>query len=169
MPPDIVANLVMFTGDGTRRQFPLSKDRVVIGRTNACDLRIPLSSVSRKHCELVLHDRIVKLRDLGSSNGTYRNGVRVQEVDLEAGDQIEIGPIVFTLEVDGKPSQIKPMRSKVQSASAVVPSSGNADESAVGDPLDLAIADLEGICDADAGDSGQASKVADQGSQGKNP
>ena len=37
--------LVMFKADGTRRDFPLKKDRIVVGRKNTCDLRIPLSSV----------------------------------------------------------------------------------------------------------------------------
>lgn len=113
MPLEMTVNLIMFSGDGTRRNFPLRKERIVIGRTNTCDLRIPLSSVSRKHCELVLCGKTTKLRDLGSSNGTYRNGVRVQEVNLDAGDQIGIGPIVFTLEVDGEPRQIEPVLSMV--------------------------------------------------------
>ena len=131
MSLDMTVNLVMFSGDGTRRQFPLIKDRVVIGRTNACDLRIPLSSVSRKHCELVLRDKIVKLRDLGSSNGTYRNGVRVQEVNLDAGDRIGIGPIAFTLEVDGVPSEIEPVPSMMLTEPAIDTPSGNGDNPTV--------------------------------------
>lgn len=104
------ASLVMFKADGTRSDFPLQKDRIVVGRTNTCDLRIPLSSVSRQHCELRLADNSIRIRDLGSSNGTYHNNIRVQEAELEPGDEILIGPVVFTVVIDGKPSTIEPVR-----------------------------------------------------------
>ncbi len=43
--------------------------------------------------------------DLGSSNGTYLNGTRVdKEAVLKAGDSIQVGPIVFVLQVDGYPA-----------------------------------------------------------------
>lgn len=104
-------SLVMFKADGTRRDFPLTRERVVIGRKNNCDLRIPLSSVSRQHCEIRLEDERIKLRDLGSSNGTYHNSIRVQEAELAAGDEVVIGPVVFTVVVDGEPAEVKPIRS----------------------------------------------------------
>ncbi len=131
-------NLVMFTGDGARRDFPIGKQRVVIGRTRSCDLRIPLSSVSRKHCEVVVGDEAVKLRDLGSSNGTYRNGVRVQEVELDPGDQIGIGPVAFTLEVDGEPKVIEPVPTVVSAQGSATDAthvdSGNSDELRIAAP-----------------------------------
>ena len=105
----------MFKSDGSRRDFPLRKRSLVIGRTNEVDLRIPLSSVSRRHCEVVVEGDTVKLRDLGSSNGTFHNSVRVQEATLAAGDQIEIGPVVFILTVNGKPENVAPVRSMVES------------------------------------------------------
>lgn len=105
--------LVMFKADGTRRDFPVTKSRVVVGRTNTCDLRIPLTSVSRQHCEIRIEGSVVKLRDLGSSNGTYHNNTRVQEATLKAGDEVVVGPVVFTLVVDGQPSAIQPVRTVV--------------------------------------------------------
>ena len=112
-----MANLVlaMFESDGTRRDFPLTKDRVIIGRKVNCDLRIPLTSVSRQHCEITIDCDKVHIKDLGSSNGTHHNSVRVQEADLEAGDELAIGPVVFTLVVDGEPADIKPVRTIVKS------------------------------------------------------
>ncbi|MEX2213675.1 MAG: FHA domain-containing protein [Phycisphaeraceae bacterium] len=107
--------LIMFKTDGTRRDFPLRKRNVVIGRTNEVDLRIPLSSVSRRHCEVYLEGDAVKLRDLGSSNGTFHNNVRVTEATLAAGDQIEVGPVVFILTVNGKPENVAPVRSMMES------------------------------------------------------
>jgi pSer/pThr/pTyr-binding forkhead associated (FHA) protein len=103
-------SLVMFKADGTRRDFPVRKAKVTIGRTNTCDLRIPLSSVSRRHCEVELNETQVRLRDLGSSNGTYHNSIRIQEASLRAGDEVVVGPVVFTVVIDGQPSEIKPVR-----------------------------------------------------------
>ena len=100
--------LVMFKADGSRRDFELHKPRMVVGRANSCDLRIPLSSVSREHCEFLIDGGNVRVRDLGSSNGTFHNEVRVQEASLEAGDKVSIGPVNFTLVVDGEPSDLRP-------------------------------------------------------------
>ena len=74
--------LAMFKSDGTRRDFSLAKDRTIIGRKVNCDLRIPLTSVSRQHCEVTIDGDKVQVKDLGSSNGTYHNSVRVQEAFL---------------------------------------------------------------------------------------
>ncbi|MFN3169015.1 MAG: FHA domain-containing protein [Phycisphaeraceae bacterium] len=114
--PNIV--LAMFKSDGTRRDFPVVKDRVIIGRKVNCDLRIPLTSVSRQHCELTVDGNKVQVKDLGSSNGTYHNSERVQEAYLAAGDELVIGPVVFTLVVDGEPSDIKPVRTIVGGAAS---------------------------------------------------
>ncbi len=108
--------LVMFKADNTRREFPIKPEGFVIGRKNTCDLRIPLSSVSRQHCELKVEDGQVKLRDVGSSNGTFHNSIRVQEAVLSAGDEVVVGPVVFTVVVDGMPKVIEPVRSLVESA-----------------------------------------------------
>lgn len=102
-------SLVMFKADGTRREFPVKGDRLVIGRKNTCDLRIPLTSVSRQHCEIRIEDDQILLRDLGSSNGTFHNDTRVQEAQLAAGDELMIGPVVFTVVVDGEPAEIEPV------------------------------------------------------------
>jgi pSer/pThr/pTyr-binding forkhead associated (FHA) protein len=101
-------SLVMFKSDGTRRDFPVRGQRMVLGRTNTCDLRIPLPSVSRKHCELLLKDQTLLLRDLGSSNGTFHNGSRVQQARVLPGDEIGIGPVRLTVVIDGKPAEITP-------------------------------------------------------------
>src|SRR5690349_5954961 len=98
------AVLVMFRSDGDRRSFSLTRDITVIGRREDCDLRIPLGEVSRKHCRLIRDGETLRLEDLGSSNGTFHNGQRVQEVMLQPGDSIQVGPVVFVLQVDGVPA-----------------------------------------------------------------
>ncbi|HWB55121.1 MAG TPA: FHA domain-containing protein [Tepidisphaeraceae bacterium] len=96
--------LVMFKADGERRSIPLNREMTVIGRHNDCDLRIPVGQVSRKHCRIVKEPDAVRIEDLGSSNGTYRNGQRVQESALEPGDYIQIGPAQFVVQIDGVPA-----------------------------------------------------------------
>jgi predicted component of type VI protein secretion system len=96
--------LVMFRSDGERRSFSMARDMTVIGRREDCDLRIPLGEVSRKHCRIVRDGDSLKLEDLGSSNGTFLNAQRVQEALLTPGDTIQVGPVVFVLQVDGQPA-----------------------------------------------------------------
>jgi predicted component of type VI protein secretion system len=110
--------MVMFRPDGQRRSFSVTRDMTVIGRREDCDLRIPLGDVSRKHCRLILDGENIKVEDLGSSNGTYRNGERVQQTELTAGDTLQIGPVVFVLQVDGFPADEDLAPITVQSASA---------------------------------------------------
>ena len=95
----------MFQKDGDKRSFSLTRSATVIGRKDDCDLRVPSEKVSRKHCRIVKDGDVVRLEDLGSSNGTYHNGHRINTSEiLQAGDSIEIGPIVFVLQVDGVPA-----------------------------------------------------------------
>jgi len=107
--------LVMFREDGSRRDFALVRGVTTVGRKEDCGIRIPLPIVSRRHAELLLEDEAVVLRDLGAANGTYLNNRRVTEEELESGDQIMIGPVVFTVQIDGEPAddEIIQIRSKV--------------------------------------------------------
>jgi pSer/pThr/pTyr-binding forkhead associated (FHA) protein len=98
------AVLVMFRSDGERRSFSVARDITVIGRREDCDLRIPLGDISRKHCRLIRDGETLRIEDLGSSNGTFHNGQRVQEATLTAGDSVQIGPVVFVLQVEGVPA-----------------------------------------------------------------
>ena len=97
--------LVMFREDGTRREFPIPFGKTAIGRNNDCHIRIPLAEVSRHHAEITLDEGGAVLKDLGAANGTFLNNRRVQEEDLEPGDQFVIGPVVFTVRIDGDPSE----------------------------------------------------------------
>lgn len=95
--------LVMFRADGERRSFSITRDMTVIGRREDSDLRIPLGDVSRKHCRLIKDGDALRVEDLGSSNGTYCNGTRITQCDLNAGDTLQVGPVVFVTQIDGAP------------------------------------------------------------------
>ena len=70
-------------------------DRVEIGRALECDISILEPSLSRKHAELELVNTDLVLRDLGSVNGTWVNGEKIDEVKLKDGDRMQFDRISF--------------------------------------------------------------------------
>ena len=113
--------LIMFRDGGEHRPFIVTKQITIIGRREDCDLRIAVGDVSRKHCRVLLGSDIVEIEDLGSSNGTYINGNKIQRSPLSAGDTIQIGPVVFFVRINGEPAltDAKPQKSSSKSAAAV--------------------------------------------------
>lgn len=119
--------LVMFRADGQRRSFALPRQITVIGRREDCDLRIPLGDVSRKHCRLIQNGNELQLEDLGSSNGTYHNGQRIQETVIAPGDTIQIGPAIFVVQINGVPDDenLQPFNNQAASALSSSTLAGN--------------------------------------------
>jgi len=109
--------LVMFRNDGKRKDFPLLGPTTLIGRGEGCDLRVPVLSVSRRHCEITIEDDEVMARDLGSSNGTYINNKKITEQELQAGDRLVVGPVVFTVQINGEPEEVQQVKTKGQKLS----------------------------------------------------
>jgi len=106
------ASLVMFTPDGHRRDFEIKVGRrYLIGRKDTCDLRIPLTSVSREHAAVYYddEDKEFVIEDLGSSNGTYVNTEQVTTMGLCPGDVILIGPVPLQVVINGQPEKIRPL------------------------------------------------------------
>lgn len=89
--------LVMQASDGRERSFALNKPRMVIGRETTCDVRVPVPSVSQRHCQITFDDGELKLVDLNSDRGTYHNGQRVQEAVLSPEDKLTVGPVTFVV------------------------------------------------------------------------
>ncbi len=102
-------NLVLFKPNGQRVDVPVKASKLVIGRRQDCGLRVPLEGVSRQHCQIQLADKAVAVRDLDSSNGTYVNGQRVNQQALSAGDRLQVGPVTFTVQIDGEPTEVRPV------------------------------------------------------------
>jgi hypothetical protein len=71
---------------------------VAIGRAPDCDCHLTEPSVSRRHAQLRRVDETWLLRDLGSSNGTRLNGIRViEEIEVRPGDQLSLGGVRYRL------------------------------------------------------------------------
>jgi len=99
-------NLVVFKKGDVGKRLSLPSNVTVIGRRSSCDLQVPLPIVSRKHCQISEVDGQLRIRDLGSRNGTYLNGERVGEAVLEAGDSVRIGPLTFVFQINGEPETV---------------------------------------------------------------
>jgi pSer/pThr/pTyr-binding forkhead associated (FHA) protein len=90
MPPRLVP---VIPEDGPT--LPLQRPVLLVGRHPECDIRLELPSISRRHCCLALaYDRLI-LRDLSSRNGVRVNGLRVEEMQINNGDEVAIGPLIF--------------------------------------------------------------------------
>ncbi len=71
---------------------------VLVGRHPQCDARLNSEWVSLRHCMLTADRGDVIVRDLGSTNGTWINGWRVECARLRPGDEMTIAHIRFRLE-----------------------------------------------------------------------
>ena len=86
-----ITRLVIFTSEKTW-EVPLEDlDSITIGRTEASQLMIEQTKVSRQHAEIIRKGNIFILRDLGSTNGTWYKGESVAEMILQDGDAFRIG------------------------------------------------------------------------------
>jgi transcriptional regulator with PAS, ATPase and Fis domain len=83
--------LVVTAGPDTGRAFESGGEQAVVGSHEAADLRLEDRAVSRFHCEIRLGEDSVRLRDLGSSNGTRIAGVAVVDGFLTPGATFAIG------------------------------------------------------------------------------
>ena len=101
-------NLILVKKNGAQKVYPMPNSVTVIGRRRGCDLRIPIVSVSKKHCQLNYDDNVLRIRDLGSHNGTVLNGQRIKEAAIQPGDCVEIGPVAFVFQINGQPKDVAP-------------------------------------------------------------
>lgn len=83
--------LVVVRGPNAGARFLLDRDKTTVGRHPDCEIFLHDVTVSRRHSEIHRHDRTFELRDLGSLNGTYVNGERTDQRELESGDELQIG------------------------------------------------------------------------------
>src|SRR5918998_1456125 len=93
--------LRVLSGPHAGRSFIFDQhDTFLIGRSDTAHLCLPEDRFfSRNHCLLEIAPPRCFLRDLGSTNGTYVNGLKVQEAYLRNGDRIQGGQTVLSVEV----------------------------------------------------------------------
>ena len=83
--------VTIYPADVLGGTLELADEPITIGRSSTCEVHFANDSVSRKHAVIERGENCYMIRDLGSTNGTYVNDVRVSSTRLEAGDRIHIG------------------------------------------------------------------------------
>jgi pSer/pThr/pTyr-binding forkhead associated (FHA) protein len=83
--------------DGPERSvmIPLGSEPIHVGRGLSADLHLDENSVSRRHAILVPRPSGARILDDRSSNGTFVNGRRIQQAELQNGDVIVLGRIML--------------------------------------------------------------------------
>ncbi len=90
------ALLIVQRGPNSGARFLLDQDVTNAGRSASADIFLDDVTVSRKHCQFVAKDGGHMVRDSGALNGTYVNRERVDQADLAAGDEVQIGKYRLT-------------------------------------------------------------------------
>src|SRR3954454_18648624 len=85
------AYLVVLAGSSVGEMYKIESEKTVIGRGQKAQIRLLDDGISREHAQLLLQGERVVLQDLGSTNGTYCNGLKVDKKELVDGDKILVG------------------------------------------------------------------------------
>jgi adenylate cyclase len=87
---------------------PLLKTKLLVGRRDSCDIALRFPNVSSRHCELEFLEGYWLVRDLGSSNGTKVNGVRVRSKWVLPGDELAVARHRFKVDYNVAPDAPPP-------------------------------------------------------------
>jgi two-component system cell cycle response regulator len=85
------AYLIVLAGSAVGEMYKIDSERTVIGRGGKATIRLIDDGISREHAAIVIEGGEIVLHDLGSTNGTFCNGVKVTRQELADGDKILIG------------------------------------------------------------------------------
>jgi pSer/pThr/pTyr-binding forkhead associated (FHA) protein len=99
--------LVWEKRDGTRVDFPLTADVLVVGRDDSADIRVDEPLVSRAHARLERRGPSYVVLDLGSTNLTRVNGEVVAERELRHGDEVRFGRARCTFLAEEAPDPVR--------------------------------------------------------------
>lgn len=132
--------LVMVIGPMPGMEFPLTAERLMVGRAEEVPVSINHASVSRVHCELVaLGQSRWEVIDQGSANGIRINGVDLRRGIIEPGDALELGDVRLRFVAAGKylrpgsdMSQPMPAMMSLEAMAQAVPPASVARRSNVG-------------------------------------
>jgi len=104
--------------NGEKKKITLEKSKITLGRGLNVDLTIQDRLSSRLHCAIEFKNNAWHITDLKSRNGTFLNGERIQEAQLNVGDRIRIGEMVLVCEraaVKGTETVIRELEKEMDS------------------------------------------------------
>jgi two-component system cell cycle response regulator len=87
--------LVVLEGTSVGEVYKLEKFPLILGRDSTCDITIVEEGISRQHAKIEKKDTSYVLADLGSTNGSFVNGMPIIQSVLSEGDKIRLGDILL--------------------------------------------------------------------------
>jgi DNA-binding NtrC family response regulator len=102
------ATATVIEGPDLGLAFPLSHAVVSVGKSRRCGIVLSDSAVSKMHVELSLEGSAVRVKDLGSTNGTYVGKAKVIESMVPAGSVVTVGRTRIHLKTDDAPMMLTP-------------------------------------------------------------
>ena len=106
MSPPTSYQLTWTDPDGGEQERELLPGDLTVGRASTCDVVLSDPMVSRRHARIRVEGDDIILEDLGSRNGTYVNGDRVEATELQSSDDIRIGGVTLFLRPTGTQATI---------------------------------------------------------------
>ncbi len=89
-------------GPKSQKGFPIRLDAATsVGRARRNDIVIASDLASAEHCVIEIAAEGLIVRDLGSTNGTFVNGARVERSVLRNGDRLRVGKVVLVVDLHG--------------------------------------------------------------------
>ncbi len=85
------AYLIVLAGSAMGEMYKLTENPTVIGRGPTAHIRMTDEGISREHCDITAQGEQMILHDLGSTNGTFCQGTRIDTHVLQDGDKILVG------------------------------------------------------------------------------
>jgi len=97
------ATVVVLSGDAAGTEYELDAPRISLGRGAEATWIFSDDAMSKEHAALELAVGGIRLRDLGSMNGSRVNGADVKAADLKNGDRFELGGLAFQFVLEERP------------------------------------------------------------------
>ena len=130
-----MARLVLLSEGLTGKTFELKPELTTVGRLPDNALQIPEASVSSHHCEIQMRGNDLFVRDLGSTNGTFINGEKINEGTVKAGQILRLGMVDMRLETGDAQSPVD--KKKLMEHTRVLPKGVAPDQLVSNQPLDV--------------------------------
>jgi hypothetical protein len=88
-----MAKLILNPGTPFAREIDLRGGRLTLGRSPENDIQINDATISTHHCEMNVSDISVSIVDLGSTNGSFIDGRRIERAVLQSGQSVRLGNV----------------------------------------------------------------------------
>ena len=79
--------------DERNEKHELGEEEIIIGRIPKCNIQLSDDNVSRRHARITFRNEEYRIEDLGSTNGIYVNGIKIEKCILRNHDLLDIGGV----------------------------------------------------------------------------